>query len=337
MSSSDAGVATAGDDGNTDLAEAIPAPQNVRAIARIGTDCFLRVIDTMARLAGDDLVLALVYNAMWTANVRHITTSAANTQYGDMDHIPPDDLRVPISVMALANSLRIPYETVRRCVLRMLDQGLCIRVGRNGYIVPSRVFALQAQRESFKEGLPTLLHFVGDLKKAGFDFQPYHRVLPQTVAIPPGGAMPPNARALLRVFLELVFRGIDTLGRIHGDDFLKSLIFSAIWAANVQHITNSADNRKFGNLRDLPPDEMRRPITVNALATSLRIPYETVRRAINRLVRDGEAVRVEGKGLIVPRARLAKADNYEGVRRTYIHIARTIADLHRAGFDFRGY
>jgi DNA-binding transcriptional regulator YhcF (GntR family) len=312
-------------------------PPNVRAIMRVGADFFLRSIDSMARMMHGDLILSLVYSAMWTANVKHITNSAANVEYGALDQLPPDTARVPVSAMALANSLRMPYETVRRYVHILLNAGFCIRIGHKGYIVPNDVLKRQSQHVVILEGLPSLLHFLSDLKRAEFNFEPYRRVLPSTVPIPPDGAAPANIRSLLRAGTELILRGIDTLGRLRDDDFLAGLLFTAIWTANVQHITASPENLKFGGLRELPPDELRRPVTVHALAASLRIPYETLRRTANRLVRDGVAVRIGNKGLIVPRAQHASLDSYDTVRRSYANIVRAIADLHRAGFDFSGY
>jgi DNA-binding transcriptional regulator YhcF (GntR family) len=314
-----------------------PVPANVRAILRVGNEFFLRSIDSMAGLAGDDLIKALIYGAMWTANVKHITNSPANAQYSAIDEIPPDDLRMPVSVMALSNTLRIPYETVRRYVHTLMNEGACLRVGRKGFIVPAAVHARQAQREAIRENYPSLLRLLAELKRAGFDFAPYRRRLPQTKALPANGEMPSNARAILRVAMELVMHGIDVLGSMHNDDFLLALIFTAIWTSNVHHITSTADNLRYGALNDLPPDELRRPVTVHAVANSLRIPYETVRRYANRMVKDGSAVRIGGRGLIVPRERLAVDAGFDSVRNAYIHIDRTIAGLHRAGFDFSGY
>jgi hypothetical protein len=320
-------------DGLADL----QAPANVRAILRVGNEFFLRSVSGMARLLNDDLLMAVVYTAMWTANVKHITSSAANVTFGGMDQIPSDEMRRPVSVMALANSLRIPYETARRTVQALSAAGFCRRMGKNGLIVPAEVHGRQDARGVIEAGLPSLLRFMTDLKRAGFDFTPYRKTLSNTVPLPPAGGMPANARALLRACSELIMRGIDTMGQVHDDDFLAGLIFTAIWTANVAHITGGADNVKFGNLLDLPPDEIRRPVTVTAISSSLRIPNETVRRYAGKLVRSGAAIRIEGKGLVIPRAQLAQSDSYEGVRHVYRHIVRAVADLHRAGFDFRNY
>lgn len=313
------------------------APANIRAIFRVGNEFFLRSLDSMARVAGNDLVLALVYNAMWTANVLHITNSASNIEYGGMDNIPPDAMRRPVTVLALASSLRIPYETTRRAVQTLIKGEICVRVGGRGLIVPASVHLRQDRLDAIREGLPSLLRFLTDLKRAGFDFEPYRRSLPQTIPLPTDGNLPSNARAILRACSEFIMRGVDTLGSVHGDDFLAALIFTAIWTANVRHITGTSENLNFGSLEDLPPDEMRRPVPVNAIAQSLRLSPETTRRYASKILREGSAIRVDGKGLIIPRQRLVNATNYDAIRQSYTHIVRAVADMHRAGFDFQKY
>ena len=312
-------------------------PPNARAVVRVANDFLLRGLDAMARQAGDDLILALVFNAMATANLRRITQSAANLEYGGIDQVPPDALRTPASILAIANSLRIPYETVRRTVHILLGRGLCRRVSHRGYIVPAEIDNRPEERRALALGHASLLRLLADLKRAGFDFEPYRAILPQTVPTPPDGGLPPNVRACARFAAEIVMRGIDTLGHIHGDDFLAALVFTAIWTANVQHITASPDNLTFGGLRNLPPDEARRPVPVSAIAAALRIPYETVRRCVARLTREGKAVRVARKGVIIPRDKLATAVGFDTVRSSNINIARLVSQLHRAGFDFSGY
>jgi DNA-binding transcriptional regulator YhcF (GntR family) len=321
----------------TDESSELVAPANIRAIFRVGNEFFLRGLDSMARMAGDDLVLALVFNAMWTANVLHITNSAANIEYGGMEKIPPDSMRRPVTVLALASSLRIPYETTRRAAQTLIKGGICVRVGGRGLIVPASVHVQQDRLNAVREALPSLLRFLSDLKRAEFDFEPYRRALPQTVPLPADGTLPLNARAILRVCSEFMMRGVDTLGSVHGDDFLAALIFTAIWTANVRHITGSSENLAFGSLGELPPDEMRRPVPVNAIAQSLRLSPETTRRYAAKLLREGSAIRIEGKGLIIPRRHLVNPANYDGVRQSYTHMVRAVADMHRAGFDFQKY
>ncbi len=314
-----------------------PAPANVRAILRVGNEFFLRSIDGIVAAQDNDLIAALIFTALWIGNVRHITHSAANTRFGSMDDLPPDAMRRPVSVQTLANTLRIPYETVRRYVQAMIKAGHCVRVGKRGLIVPAAVHNQPHRRRALQEGLQSLLRFLGDLKQVGFEFAPYRRTLTSTVPLAPSGEMPPNGRALLRVGMELVMRGVDTMGRLHGGDFLSGMIYTAIWTANIRHITCSGDNLKYGGINQLPPDELRRPVTVNAIAGALRLPYETTRRYVSALVRDGSAVRIDGEGVIIPRAQFVRPDYYEAARQSYGQVAQMVSELHRAGFDFRSY
>jgi len=312
-------------------------PPNIRAVARVASDFLLRSVDSMVRLADGDLIQAFVFTAMWSANVRHITRSRANSEYCGMDDLPPDDMRVPVSVTALASSLRIPYETVRRHVRRLQEQGQCEYRGRQGYIVPAAIH-LQADRmAAFEEVWRSLLQLAGDLKRSQFDFGPYRAKLPQTVPMPPHGGLPRNIRSLLRVGIEVVLRGVDTLGMQHDDNFLDALVYTAIWTSNVRHITSTHENVAFGGLAQLPPDNLRRPVTVHALANALRIPYETVRRSANKLVARGTATRQRGKGLVIPRAQLMRPECYRAIQQGHAHIVRLIADLYRAGMDFSRY
>ena len=315
----------------------VEPPPNARAIMRISTTFWLYCIENMTRVASNDLIMALVYHAMWTANVKHITNSAANIEYGGLDRIPPDAARQPVSVMALSNSLRMPHETVRRYVHALLRDDRCVRVGKQGFIVPARVFERQDHKAAILEALPVLLRMLDDMKRNAFDFEPYRRVLPNTVPLPPDGAPPANLRAMLRVIVEMVMRGVDMLGSLRGDDFLYGLIYTAIWVIGARQIIATTENLKYGALLQPPPDEIVRPVTVHALAQALHVPYETVRRSANRLVSDGVALRMGNKGLIIPRAQHDKPEAYATVRRGYNNLVRAIGDLHRAGFDFSNY
>lgn len=312
-------------------------PPNARAIQRISTAFFMYCIRNMARVADNDLVVGLVYQAMWTANVKHITESATSIEYGGLDQIPPDAMRRPVSVMALANTLRMPHETIRRYVHILVKADRCVRVGNKGFIVPARAFERQDHKAAILEAWPSLLRMLDDLKRNEFNFEPYRRMLPNTVPLPPDGTPPANIRSILRVVVEMVMRGVDMMGNLHNDDFIYGLIFTAIATANVEHITSGPQNLKYGGLLQLPPDEMRRPVTVHAVALALQLPYETARRAANRVVRDGKALRIGNKGLIIPRDRQEKRDVYDVMCRSYSNVVRTVGDLHRSGFDFSNY
>jgi hypothetical protein len=314
---------------------AADSPPNIRAILRAGNAFFLRSLSNLAASHPDNLISALIFCTIATSNVRHVTNSPANLQHGGIDNVPPDHMRRPVSVLALSAALGMPYETVRRYVGTLIARGLCVRIEGRGVVVPTAILNTVPGPQAIATGYCDLLRLLADLKRASFDFTPYRRHA-QTVPTPPAGEIPANARALLRVGMEAILRGVDVVARLNGGDFLQGLVYTAIWTANVEHITGGPKSLSFGGLAELPPDAMRRPVTVSALATVLRMPYETVRRHAGKLIDEGRVLRLDG-GLIVPRAVLESPAQFEAVSRSHRDINRLVADLHRAGFDFSLY
>jgi DNA-binding transcriptional regulator YhcF (GntR family) len=78
---------------------------------------------------------------------------------------------------------------------------------------------------------------------------------------------------------------------------------------------------------------VRRPAPINAIASSLSLPYETVRRHIHGLIEDGFCVKVRGKGVIVPARVLESEENLMALRRSYEYLRNMIGILRRAGVD----
>lgn len=71
-------------------------------------------------------------------------------------------------------------------------------------------------------------------------------------------------------------------------DFVDALIVVAVTQANVELILRHPDlQRAYAAYDAPPPDHLRRSISVNALAHSLRLPFETTRRRVARLTRLG--------------------------------------------------
>lgn len=112
-----------------------------------------------------------------------------------------------------------------------------------------------------------------------------------------------------------------------GRDVVDGLLLCAISQANVAQITRSPElSRAYATLSQSPPDEFRRPVSVNAIATSLHIPFETARRRIVALAELG-TVRLTPKGAIIPTAPLTSPlyamtvdANYQLVRTLYARL-----------------
>lgn len=109
--------------------------KNIRAVCRVAAHFILRSLVLANNVHHGDAVEALIFTAIWTTNTSHIRGQDS------FNEVPiPEDLRRPVTVARLAQVVGIPPETVRRYVNRMVDLGLCRRIGRKGVIVPESVF-----------------------------------------------------------------------------------------------------------------------------------------------------------------------------------------------------
>lgn len=82
-------------------------------------------------------------------------------------------------------------------------------------------------------------------------------------------------------------------------DLIDSLLVAAIQAANVSAISSDPGLQlRYAVLSQAPPDDLRRPVSVSAIAHSLRMPFETARRRVRGLAQIG-ALTVTPKGVLV--------------------------------------
>lgn len=146
-----------------------PAGNGERLAARIMIDSLLRQLAIVGGTHRRDLMLTVVYLAILSANVQHIAPDSAQARArADLDGVTPDAERRPISAHSLALSLSIPYETARRYIGKLLDEGRCIRV-RGGVIVPAAYSASEKARESTRQFYAALRRMLVTLRRAGFD------------------------------------------------------------------------------------------------------------------------------------------------------------------------
>jgi hypothetical protein len=79
---------------------------------------------------------------------------------------------------------------------------------------------------------------------------------------------------------------------------------------------------------------MRKPVNVAGLAESLGQPYETMRCQVQRLVRAGVCMRVDG-GVIVPGAVLENPAAMRAMLANVTHVRRLVRDLGSLGVSLR--
>lgn len=144
--------------------------QSPRLVARILSQFFLRQWEIIAKMADGDLHKALVFAAIVSANTQHIGhTSTEGHAFGPLENAPPDEARRPVSTHALAQSLGLPYETTRRNVNKLIEQGACVRVPGQGLVITTEYLMSPQNIGNMMQCLTALQWFLGSLRRAGFD------------------------------------------------------------------------------------------------------------------------------------------------------------------------
>lgn len=197
-----------------------------------------------------DILDSLIAVAVSQANVAPVNASRElQLRYATYDQPPPDDLRRPISINALAQSLRLPFETVRRRLIKLSLLGVC-QSTRAGVMVPTRALLGPIHHGALERNDQLTAEL---WRRASDDLQGPH----------PGGGESVWAdrplRLLSRVAFDYVLRLGDQLSEVFGDPTSV-----AVWAATIE------------------ADEA--PISMQAIARRVQLSPETVRRRVHELV-----------------------------------------------------
>lgn len=116
-----------------------------------------------------------------------------------------------------------------------------------------------------------------------------------------------------------------------GGDLLEPLVFAAVVQANIASLRHHPERARIDASGEALPDERRRPISVNAVAQSLGLPYETVRRRILSLARAGTCV-LSPEGVYVPRSAIV-SEQHAGIQLARLERLQVFHDaLAASGF-----
>jgi hypothetical protein len=135
-----------------------------RALSRHSAEFVLRALRSVSKVYGGDLILAIVAIEIIAANTGHLATISSEP-FGAIDTPVPDNLRRPVSALAIAGALGVPRETARRYVKRLQAMGVCEKVG-GGYIIPAAFLASPANLEVIRENVANLRRLVDRLRDA---------------------------------------------------------------------------------------------------------------------------------------------------------------------------
>ena len=273
-------------------------PRNAYPMVRLTSEFFLRSIDLLTQVQGDRLISGLVFMAVW---YNHMLGGGA------------------VGVRELARRLNLPYETVRRHAGALVRTAQCSAT-REGIMVVPAVLKSRANVEVLRKFYLNTERMLVELTRAGLaKFQ-----------VPPGtasrrGNLGPAQMVIVIASTRQLLAGIRMIGDLWQGDLLRGLVFTAIWTANVKHVTNTAPAVS----QTVLPDELRLPVSILAISNSLRLPYETVRRHAQALEKAGICQRVRRQGMVVPAEAHRKLAS--GTVQAHGFLTALLADLRRAG------
>lgn len=244
----------------------------------------------MPDLELNDTILLL---AILQANVAQITADRElQARYGALDALPEDELRRPISVSALAASLGLPFETVRRRLGRLAKAGLCQATER-GYRVPGGVLRLPRFADAPQLVQGSVETLARDLARAGC--QPPMRVVVD----------PPRPRIAARLATDYFLRMLSLM---------------------VERTADPVDGFLLLALFDAEP----RPASAAAVARRFGLTHETTRRRLWALRARGLCARARG-GWILPPASLAALRFEAAAEENLAHLRLMYSGLTRLG------
>lgn len=139
------------------------------------------------------------------------------------------------------------------------------------------------------------------------------------------------ARVAQRASVQFVLETADLLSRVIDADTVRGLIFLGIISANTRHLRpGTPEAQAYAATADVAPDAVKRGISVHALSHQVNLPYETVRRHVQKLIADGLCERRED-GIIVPAAALSSPRMLNVVDRNLEIVFKFVDALEQGG------
>lgn len=288
----------------------------VRVAGRLGMAFFLDCLRTVCD--GRDLIDGLILLAVGQANLGHLDRAPElNGRYAALGDIPPADLIRPVSVSAVAASLRLPFETVRRRVAGMLADGL-VEAGKAGVVVPTRFL----QSDRCRYDVFALNQHVRALCLSLMDLG----VVRPVRSAPPAEAAP--TALVARLATEYCLRQTEALAR-HIEHPAVGVLLIHIIRVTTDHLDDTFTEAS--EVQDLVRDDLRRPVSVSTLAARAGLPAETARRYVGLLLERGWVARTLKGGLYLTREMLRGPPWPDARRENVVNLNRMMAGLAAGG------
>lgn len=269
--------------------------------------------------AGGDVVDRLIVAAVLDANVAPIKHSPALQQaYAAVDQAPPEERRRPISMNALASSLHLPSETLRRRVRRLIASGVLVSTATGVLLSQSALESDAFQRLSLAR-YERLLRFLATLSEHP-DLAP--SAAEALNALRPSAPGRAPVRLANRHLAEYVMRFIESMTQLTGDP-VAALLLLHIGRANLARSLDPSP--AFAGFRT----EQLSPIGAVRLARNTNLAAKVVDRRLQRLAAQG-AIERTPLGAVVSRSWLRQPQVRAVGERNLASLGRLLWALSRA-------
>lgn len=132
-----------------------PRADDVAIAARLAGEFFVRGIEIVARSHGGDLLRGIIFTAIAVAN-------------GESTPVTGGGERRPVSVMSIAHSIGVPYETTRRYVNMLVADGQCVREGRRGVIIAEQALLAPEMVAAYRETFASINRLATALRRVNY-------------------------------------------------------------------------------------------------------------------------------------------------------------------------
>jgi hypothetical protein len=207
------------------------------------------------------LALAVFPGELHRAIIFVLVARLSCADWVDQDQIKRPAKHSAFSINSLAASLNRPFETVRRHILAMIDDGVCAKTP-DGIILSPIAAREDAVSRHFKAQGALLDRLA-------------NRIAEQDVALPRPDKLSDNQlRLKIMAALDL---GLIALENNEHQSWYELIIHGAlIHESGIDVMNSEALARQYANT--VIPDELWRPIKIRAISEKYGMPYPTMRR-----------------------------------------------------------
>jgi hypothetical protein len=234
---------------------------------------------------------------------------------------PADRAAKAISINGLAASLSRPFETVRRHIHALCDQGACMRTPAGVTLPPELLDDDPAIKAMFHLHHDLLVRLVEDMTAFG---------LPLPAQRPQAGY---DWRTGLAAAYDVLLTGVE----FHAHRFprwIDMAILAAVMCANARPFTYDREVAlAYADFDRLPDESMRSPVSTGAVARAMALATSTTHRRVSAMIEKGLLVRRTG-GLLVSDATLSDPATLADARTSSDHSRQILIRLAAGGFCF---